>query len=119
MIIKFRAWDSYFEEMVYNNFTIDCNGEVFSLTGCFLEHLTPLLITGLKDKEGRDIYQGDLVKVFGNNKGCFEVSFINEYVGGWILKHNLGHFSLGARKPKDLEVVGNIYENLNLVEKNL
>jgi len=72
--------------------------------------------TGLKDKNGVEIYEGDILKIHENKNGFFEVVFINAYVGGWILKHkDYDVISLGARKQEHCEVIGNIYENPELL----
>jgi len=72
--------------------------------------------TGLKDKNGVEIYEGGIVKVCNNNKGFFEVIFINAYVGGWVLKHkDLEIVSLGARKETDVEIIGNVHQNPELL----
>lgn len=74
--------------------------------------------TGLTDKNGTEIYEGDLIEVVRNKNCALLVEFINDYVGGWILSHpsSNGHISLGARNSLEIEVVGNIYENPELLE---
>ena len=65
--------------------------------------------TGLKDKNGKEIYEGDLF-AFGsvNNELAMEVKFIN----GAFTTELLGYI------PKNCEVVGNIFENPSLLDKN-
>jgi uncharacterized phage protein (TIGR01671 family) len=70
--------------------------------------------TGLQDKNGVDIYEGDNIRVCDNKNGLLTVVFVNEYVGGWVLIHEStkNKLSLGARKSNTIEVIGNIHEQL-------
>lgn len=120
--IKFRAWDSIagqmWEDVYFDGghiYTIGPDGENASTMPRWDDNAL-MQFTGLKDKNGKEIYESDVVRLYDNNNGFFEVIFVNEYVGGWVLKHkDYDLVSLGARKIDKVEVIGNIYENKEIL----
>ena len=68
--------------------------------------------TGLKDKNGKEIYEGDVVNFEGITN--YEIKFIR---GGFAVDFKDGHRYLG--QFANPEIIGNIYENTELLSANM
>ena len=146
-VIKFRAWQKYHKKMVeVTSISFDDNGEINGVA-TFVENQAPQRIsyrgdllgrfflkdergmvlelmqyTGLKDKNGVEIYEGDIVQIKDHSfqrkpdgytgieiDGFYPVTYTErmELVAGqWLLMHQLPYVT----------VIGNIYENPELLE---
>jgi uncharacterized phage protein (TIGR01671 family) len=116
--IKFRAWDG--ENMMCNLDSINLEElrlGVFSEDGETHKPATYMQYTGLKDKNGKEIYEGDIVKV-NNRSSLYEVVW--ETSGAYFrVKSQLSDsgfaFHVLDQYNDRLEVIGNIYENPELL----
>lgn len=145
--IKFRAWDKTYNFMSYKvlvgntdttdeNYTAHCiwvdsekvdyKREPGWMNFDELSDKALMQYTGLKDKNGKEIYEGDIVEYNDYNSlrtgGFAEDKIIVGKVifscGMWMVEeNNCGHdLYEGLVNDEEFEVIGNIYENPELLE---
>ena len=117
--IKFRAWDKQFK-MMAPPINIFFNGEEFfffkgigTRSVCHFQ-LEIMQYTGLKDKNDKEIYEGDIVLT--NEAGWSGAITWNNNYCGFIIQDKHGGFSIEPQWG-ECEVIGNIYENPELLKE--
>lgn len=117
--LKFRAWDKVKNKMLFDAdpFALHVSGsnepllaETHKNENCIFEQYT-----GLKDKNGKEIYEGDIVKggrLYGKNWQV--VKYQNYGFYPFIVTDFDGDSMV---RSVDIAVVGNIHENPELLEE--
>lgn len=124
--IKFRFWSEathkMYQPVAGSDLLIKGDGDIYCWTDIYengglvkVKNQIPLQYTGLHDKNGKEIYDGDILryqqKLYdgrpNGSRGLKEVRWsVSERKVGWNIADN-----------QTMEIVGNIYENPDLAEK--
>jgi len=132
-IIKFRAWSKNAVGMQYRTLA-EYQEKGFGLPYPHDPDVVVMQFTGLKDKNGKEIYEGDIVKwiefasIEEENEGIIHDKGIGIIEWGrqaneaeWLIVRDTDIHSLSSfpnrtmLERSDVEVIGNIYENPELL----
>lgn len=127
MIPKFRAWlkkeqkmDNEIEDISWLEDELYCIGDGITYM-VLAEDLVLMQSTGLKDKNGKEIFEGDILGI-ETDEGILNVNIF------WDDKHALFMFESEIHNEKELlaelvedntypfEIISNIYENKELLD---
>lgn len=106
MELKFRAWDKRFKKFDYGqgSLLLRHNSDNYEKVQQYI---------GLEDKNGKEIYEGDVVSD-GYDK--YEVVFkVKKWCASFVFQNMTKSWEYGGN-GKNIEVVGNIYENKELLK---
>ena len=118
--IKFRCWDEIKKQMYYHNHLILEWSESHIVVNkkqrqsydiYKVENPILMQFTGLKDKNGKPIFESDIIQ--GDEKQSNIVFWFAEK-GMWALDQKDVPYDSLAEFNEEMEVIGNIYENGDL-----
>ena len=126
---KFRAWDGAKKEMFKDTFAITESGQVVVVEQefvtsppdyVFVDHLVIMQSTGLKDLNGVEIFEGDVVRQV-RTQPTTENETITGVVtmleGAWLIMNDCEQLASDLWSETDEnEIIGNIYENKDILE---
>lgn len=123
MKLKFRAWlkkeqkmDNEIDHISWLEDELYCIGDGITYM-VSAEDLVLMQSTGLKDKNGKEVFIGDIIKC---TRGCLHEVYIEKEYGGTYFGGMPAVYLKGLREgyswTEHEEIIGNIYENLELLE---
>lgn len=125
MTVRYRAWHKTWKELgKVKRIRFDDEGNVTTVlfegkilgVDTHADEIELMQSTGLKDKNGKEIFEGDIVKM---SKDAYSEPTYYE-----VVRHRGGAYRLESKqhgcelwlRHTDCEVVGNIYENKELLD---
>lgn len=132
MIPRFRAWHKTWEEIgKVKRIRFDDDGNVTKVSFVGkkfganenIEEIELMQSTGLFDKNGKEIFEGDILRV-SDEHSWLEVVSYNQEKAMFVTEEINREFKVPETPLYDLfntnifkfEIIGNIYENKNLLE---
>lgn len=106
--VKYRVWDIAKEKMIQLEI-LNCPNVTYQFAytnGILMQY------TGIKDMNGKEVYEGDILKIHRDRV----YPQVVEFSEGMYHTDEFALFELIRNKERTFEVIGNVYENPDLCE---
>jgi uncharacterized phage protein (TIGR01671 family) len=117
MELKFRAWEKSLKEMIPVH-SIDFQTKMINARGAWrwLHEVELMQYIGLHDKNGKDGYEGDVIREPDSGSMGVIVYCDGQFTIDWKLNKGFYNNILKYHLPNS-EIIGNIYENPELLKE--
>ena len=119
--IKFRAWDIFLHRMYFDTeYIMVCHDKIFYKYGSVDFKISAtrcefMQFTGLLDKNGTEIYEGDILKSWYSRDLSMKDIVYTQEVVEYEIEQYLGEAGFEIPFLHNAQVIGNIYENKDLI----
>ena len=121
--MKYRLWCKDKNEWEKDSWVILPNGNLMWVEygnlvgGVYMKNHILVRSTEFKDIEGKEIYEGDIIRYWDNFDERYKLAIIKFNKGSFIMTNDRINWDIGVTNKDDkIRIVGNIYENKDLIE---
>lgn len=121
--MKYRLWCKDKNEWEKDDWVILPNGNLMWVEygnlvgGVYMKNHVLVRSTGIKDIKGKEIYEGDIIKYWDSFYDNYKLAIVEFYKSTFSIKNKRIEWHIGQMDEFDeMEVVGNIYENKDLID---
>ena len=121
--MKYRLWCKDKNEWEKDSWVILPNGNLMWVEygnlvgGVYMKNHVLVKSTGFKDIEGKEIYEGDIIRYWDNFDERYKLAIIKFDAGGFIMINDGIRWNIYLTDENDeIKIVGNIYENKDLLK---
>ena len=121
--MRYRLWCKDRNEWEKDDWVILPNGNLMWVEygnlvgGVYMKNHVLVRSTGFKDIEGKEIYEGDIIRYWDNFDERYKLAIIKFNKGSFIMTNDRINWDVGLiNKDDKIKIVGNIYENKDLIK---
>ena len=122
--MRYRLWCKDKNEWEKDDWVILPNGDLMWVEygnlvgGVYMKNHTLIRSTEFKDTEGKEIYEGDIIRYWDGVEERYKLAVIKFDAGGFIMINDRIRWNIYLTDENDeIKIVGNIYENKDLLKE--